>query len=313
MTLTFVRRRNLGRASIRSMSSHLGTEHGVHSTVLRTWLPRDMRRDDHTAVLLRWGCTSTLPPHLSTGIRVLNSASAIHRANDKSTFAATLSSSGIGPRVVSPLDSSGLMETETYVVRPLRHSQGRHLSVLNHNSLTSLLSNTSDTNWYARPLIKKVAEFRVYVLFGKVASVAQKLVTDTSQVAWNHAVGAEFVNVKWDEWNTEVCFRALIAANLSKLDYAAVDVMVEEHTLTPWIIEVNSAGSLPPNEDGTPSYRARCVADCLAWHMKELNFDHFTDDVGVEGWRRYIHPAVWSNHPLNGGNQVPLFVSTRSP
>lgn len=153
----------------------------------------------------------------------------------------------------------------------------------------------------------------MYVLFGKVASVAQKLVTDTSQVAWNHAVGAEFVNVKWDEWNTEVCFRALIAANLSKLDYAAVDVMVEEHTLTPWIIEVNSAGSLPPNEDGTPSYRARCVADCLAWHMKELNFDHFTDDVGVEGWRRYIHPAVWGNHPLNGGNQVPLFVSTRSP
>lgn len=137
-------------------------------------------------------------------------------------------------------------------------------------------------------------------MFGRVAAVAEKIPEDRDAVAWNHAHGVPFHNVRWGDWPLNVCDAALKAAALSELDYAAVDVMVEEGTGTPWIIEINSAGSLPRNEDRSPSYRARCVAKCLGYHLVSENYDHFPlPAYASSGWRDVIHPAIWSNHPAN--------------
>jgi glutathione synthase/RimK-type ligase-like ATP-grasp enzyme len=275
---------------------------------MRTWRD-EWSTKQKSNVLLRWGCTSTLPLELSDAV-ILNKANSIHRVNNKKEFAQALAAIELSTPVITAETSTGLMTTETYVVRPTHHSQGRNLKVLTYQGVMSILSS-GRTSWYARRLVKKAAEYRVYVLFGKVASIARKVVTDETQVAWNHAVGAEFINVKWDEWPLYVSEKAIQAAKLSGLDYAAVDVMVEERTATPWIIEVNSAGSLPPNDDGTPSYRARCVADCLAWHIKRDDYEFRNITTMTSNWRDVIHPAVWSNHADNK-EEMPEFRSVRS-
>lgn len=217
--------------------------------------------------------------------------------NDKATFASTLGEVGLGPdtlvvrrdayRKISALEG-------TYVMRPDKHSRGRNLVCGDKDTLTAAL-NANPSKWlggYVRPLIQKKDEYRVYVVQGRVASVAKKIPEDRSAVAWNHALGATFENVRWDDWNSHMLDVAIKGAALSGLYYAAVDVMVEEDTLRPWIIEINSAGSLPRNEDGSPSYRARCVAKSLAWSLKNSSFDPLGLDE-YSGWRHYIHPGVW--------------------
>lgn len=139
-------------------------------------------------------------------------------------------------------------------------------------------------------------------MFGRVAAIARKTPPeDRSQVAWNHALGCAFENVKWDQWPMDVCMNGVLAARESGLDYAAVDVMVEKDTGRVYTIEINSAGSLPRNADRSPSYRARCVANALAWHLEREDYTHLdgTFDYDVNDWRSYIHPGIWDNHKLN--------------
>lgn len=178
-----------------------------------------------------------------------------------------------------------------YVVRPERHSRGQNFEVETGYELARRLGQPG---WYARPLINKAAEYRVYTLFGRVAAVAQKArPSDADQHAWNHALGCSFSNVRWSCWPVDVLAVAVKAAKLSGLHFAAVDVMVEEGTLTPYIIEINSAGSLPRNADRSPSYRARCVANVLAYHLH--NEDYGDIDCGQgDTWKDYIHPGVKS-------------------
>lgn len=299
-SMTIVRRRNLGRGSVRSVQRTLSD---LDVNCWRSWRDSPPSQAD---VYLRWGCTSAIP-NLREGATILNKAEAIHRVNDKMRFAQILAENSLAPSVITPSDTSGLMSTVMYVVRPPHHSRGRNLTVIPSENLLG-----RPGEWYARPLIRKESEFRVYVLFGRVAAVAQKIVNDPTQVAWNHAVGAEFVNVRWSDWNLRLCDTALKAAALSGLEYAAVDVMVEDGTLTPWIIEVNSAGSLPPNEDGSPSYRARCVAECLGWHLTREDYSVMLPPVEVSNWRDVIHPAIWRNHPLNGEQLELMFTTVRS-
>lgn len=201
-----------------------------------------------------------------------------------------------------------LPECGGYVLRPTHHTQGRHLIVCTASELPLHIGQPPfNQGWYARPLIQKTAEYRVYVAAGKAAAVARKQVDDTSAVAWNHALGAEFVNVRWGDWPLDVVHRAIQAADLSKLFYAAVDVMVETGG-TPWVIEVNSAGSLPPNDDGSPSYRCRSVAKAIGWHILNDQYDFLLTQDVVDGWRDVIHPGVWSRN----SEPAPVFRSVRT-
>ncbi len=300
--LIIVRRRGLGFGSVASIVSTMRETHpNVSAEQWRTWRDESpIFSEGQNVVWLRWGCSTTVPRHGDD--RVLNQASAIHRVNNKGEFAQTLSEQGLGPTVITP---GSIVPNGQYVVRPNNHSRGQNFHLFTDPP-------SIPEGHYARPLIKKSAEYRVYVMFGKVAAVARKFVDDENAVAWNHALGAHFENVRWDNWPLKVCSRAVHAAHLSGLDYAAVDMMVEGETLTPWVIEINSAGSLPRNEDRTPSYRARCVAKALGWHLDRQDYEHF-DHSEYRGWRDAIHPGVWKNHSLNNMEEGRIeFRSVRS-
>lgn len=295
-SVTFVRRRALGRGSSRTVRQVMTEERGIQSYDWRTWRENT---PPNTDVYIRWGCTANVP----NGRKVLNKAEAIHKVNNKAQFAARLAVDGLSPHTQlhdgTHYGVASVDPNQQYIIRPRFHSRGRNIHTIPFRQVSSFQPTSASwrQGWYARPLINKSAEFRVYVMFGRIVSIAQKIPTNPDAVAWNHSLGSVFQNVRWDGWTPEVCLVALHASSMSLLDYAAVDVMVEEGTNRAYIIEINSAGSLPPNEDGTPTYRAQCVAKALAYHLDIESYSHFEEVNVFNNWRDVIHPAIWDNHP----------------
>lgn len=180
------------------------------------------------------------------------------------------------------------------VLRPRRHAQGKNLFVV--NSFDELLNVVHErprvfaNGWYASELIDKVAEYRVYVVSGRVATVAQKTPEDPSAVAWNVAQGGRFDVVRWGEWPMEAVRVALEAFKHSGLDFSGVDVMIDRDGRA-YVIELNSAPSLPLLSSGQISYRQKCMAKCFQY-IHDNGKQHFPECSSINNWRDVIHPAV---------------------
>lgn len=155
-------------------------------------------------------------------------------------------------------------------------------------SQLSTLASRLSGGWYASKLVDKVAEYRVYVMKGRVVTVAKKTPADPSAVAWNVAQGGRFDVVRWGEWPMAAVEVAVKAFNLSDLDFGGVDVMVDRDGKA-YCIEINSAPSLPLLSDGSVSYRQQCMAKAFLYTYD--NREGMECD-GFNNWREVIHPAV---------------------
>lgn len=277
MSIVLLRRRKLGRTSCREIANNMRN-------------PVEVVRNDHPInpdadLCIRWGCTSTVPIR-----NVLNTSRAIHEVNDKLAFRRKLNEAGLCPRTW--FDWRGAQDDGDHeipfplIVRPSRHAQGRHLWVCNNPD--EVRWNSEDRygvgNYYISELINKVSEYRVFVVQGRVACVAQKTPGNPDQVAWNVAQGGRFDNVNWDNWPLRAVKASVEAFNLTELDFGGVDVMVDAEG-KPYILEINSAPSL------TSPYRQQCMAKCFDWII-----DNGKDRIPLieqkGGYRKFIHPAV---------------------
>lgn len=313
--ITFLRRKKLGAGSIRGMTSFLnqdGREPRSVSSILslgqgascvrndRLQDPRAVAAMEESTLVVRWGCTTSAGVPLS---KQVNPSRAISIVGDKLGCRKMLRE--MDPTLIPTTIINGDNDNETswlsgsqpLVLRPRTHAQGRNLFVVNGlEELLNVVNNNVrvfSSGWYASELINKVAEYRVYVVSGRVATVARKTPDDPSAVAWNVAQGGRFDVVNWGNWPLEVCRVAVEAFNhVPGLDFAGVDVMVDENGRA-YVIELNSAPSLPLLSDGSVSYRQKCMAHCFAY-MADNGKDRMplSDETG---WRRYIHPAV-KNH-----------------
>ena len=228
----------------------------------------------------------------------LNTSESISRVNNKMGFRQILSEScpwTIPTTYVAPRISTSNF-TGSLVLRPARHAQGRNLFVV--NSLDELLNavhqrpRTFANGWYASELIDKVAEYRVYVVSGRVATVARKTPDNPDAVAWNVAQGGRFDVVRWNEWPMEAVKVSLEAFKHSELDFGGVDVMIDRDGRA-YVIEINSAPSLPLLSSGEVSYRQRCMAKCFKY-IHDNGKQHFDSPEGFEHWSQAIHPAIQS-------------------
>ena len=266
-----LRRKKLGRTSCREIAAK--SQRGILAFRNDQKLPADN-------LVFRWGCVSNVPGNPT----VINSARAIHIVSDKPGFRKLLM-----PDKLCPKTWFGLGEAITYpcVVRPQFHHQGRQLYVChNHQELVNA-TNRAGHGWYASELIKKVAEYRVFVVSGRAVCVARKHPGNPDQVAWNVFQGGRFENVRWDEWPLKAVKNSIAAFKLSGLDFGGVDVMVDAAGNT-FILEINSAPSL------TSPYRQECFAKA---------FDYITRNGKNEiplieakgGYTKFIHPAINQN------------------
>lgn len=290
MSTVILRRPKLGRTSARSIA--LRAEHPM--TVIRHDLMHRRRYlpvIPQTDLLIRWGCTADFPGNPRT---TLNTSRSIHEVNDKRGFRMKLMREcpEIVPRSWDNLQDY-LPERDQYptvIVRPQRHAQGRRLHLCNDRHEVARWCNRYNGGYYIQELINKVAEYRVFIVQGRVASVAQKTPGNPQDVAWNVARGGRFDNVRFDNWPLKAVKVAIQAFNQSSLDFGGVDVMTDEQG-NAYVIEINSAPSLPNNADGTPTYRQLCMTKC---------FDYIIDN-GKEriplveergGYLKFIHPAI---------------------
>lgn len=304
--ITLLRRKKLGAGSVRGLTSYInGSSETSGSVIFNRGEEASIIRNDKlstergsdlvstTSMLIRWGCTTETGVPLSNQ---LNTSQAIKQVNNKMQFRRRIMDANplLSPRTVMQ-QTRGQFNTLAgqLVLRPSKHAQGRNLFVV--NGLEGVLEvvnsrpNLFTEGWYASELIDKVAEYRVYVVSGKVATVARKTPDDPTQVAWNVAQGGRFDVVNWGDWNMEVCRVAIEAFNLSDLDFGGVDVMVDRDGRA-YCIEINSAPSLPLLSDGSISYRQKCMAKTFMYIR-----DHGKDRLTVEnygGWRDVIHPAI---------------------
>lgn len=298
MKALIVRRRRLGHSSTVALSKLLEAE-GISSVIWRNdrSFPAEwVQRGDEDLTVIRWGCTATVPTTLSTSNPYINQASGIHKVNDKLSFLRVLEAAGL-PRGLLPVvylgTTSGepqLQEDQHWVVRPPTHSQGRNLRVLDTSTLTTMM-HSGTFQGYARPLVQKKSEYRVYVLNGRVVNVAQKTPDNPADIAWNVARGGRFDNVRWGGWPINVVDLACSVAPHTGLHLTGIDIMVD-HDDKAWFIEANSAPSLPFNSDGSCTYRQQCIAKGLAYTMRD-NPEPFTYQEG-DTWRDYVHPAIYT-------------------
>lgn len=273
MTSIILRRRRLGRTSCREIANNSTTGMLVHRND-RQW-PAGI----HYGTVIRWGCTGNIP----RPVRTINKASAIHEVNDKLGFRRTLEEASLCPKTWFSLSSFFEEEQYPVVVRPSRHAQGRRLHVC--RSADQVINACRRySSFYISELINKVAEYRVFVVAGRVACVAQKTPGNPDDVAWNVARGGRFDNVRWGDWPLRAVKASIEAFNLSSLDFGGVDVMVDEEG-KPYILEINSAPSL------TSPYRQACMAKAL-----DYTITNGTDRIPLVnergGWRKFIHPAL---------------------
>lgn len=241
-------------------------------------------------MVFRWGCTSTVPVK-----NVVNTAKAIHTVSDKSGFRkmcmhdnTILDNTPL--TVFNTIEAALVLEKSPDLqlfVRPRHHSQGKNYHVVSNGLELLKAIQICGEGWYASELINKSAEYRVFVVQGRVVWVANKIPDNPDAIVWNVAQGGKFENVKWGDWPMEALRAAVKAVELAGLDFGGVDLMLDQDG-HPYLIEINSAPSQ------TSPYRQSCTAKAFDYIVENgkdnlsLNMDYDEDN-----WRHYIHPAIW--------------------
>jgi glutathione synthase/RimK-type ligase-like ATP-grasp enzyme len=233
-------------------------------------------------VVFRWGCTANIPE----GATTINKSRAIHGVSDKLAFRQSIAA--IQPHW--PVWSRQEEVRFPCVVRPKTHHQGRHLYVCrDQREFNQAIRSTvcMERGWYAAPLVNKVAEYRVFVVSGRVVCVARKHPADANTVAWNVAQGGRFENVRFDDWPLKAVRISIEAFLTTGLDFGGVDIMVDAEEEV-YVLEVNSAPSL------TSPYRQQCFAKAFDYII-----DNGPDVIPLPaargGYRKFIHPAITDN------------------
>jgi len=280
---TIVRRRKLGMSSVKGVVAFSKT--GIK------WVRSDrvIPRDD---LFIRWGCTCNLPANCKDRA-VLNAARAIHLVADKLEFRRVLEEHELCPKTWFAYkdwlkDARDHNDHLPVILRTKTHHQGRGLWIYHDSyNLDIKCQHLGEDNYYINEFIDKVAEYRVFVVSGRVVCVAEKTPGNKEDVAWNVAKGGRFDNVKWGAWPLKAVRKSIEAFNLSDLDFGGVDVMVDKEGEC-YILEINSAPSL------TSPYRQECFAKAFDW-IVEHGKERIPLIDGRGGYLKFIHPAI-SDH-----------------
>jgi len=271
-----LRRRKLGLGSCNGIKQF--SKEGI------TWVRND-RPIPQAEYTFRWGCTSNIP----NDTIVVNEAKAIHYVADKRQFRIDTAVKDLAPKTWGSLydeeEWEGVGERWKVVIRRATHHQGRYLHVPNNfKEFEDICKRYGEGNYYISEYIPKVAEFRVFIVQGRVVWVAQKTPANPDAVAWNVAQGGRFDNVRFDQWPLRAIRVAREAFLLSGLDFGGVDVMVDADN-KPYVLEINSAPSQ------TSPYRQECTAKAFDYIVK-----HGKAPINIiqerGGYTKFIHPAI---------------------
>lgn len=270
-----LRRRKLGRTSCREVAAM--SKQNIEVVRNDADIPPAL-------VVFRWGTTSNVPK--AAGQLIVNSAASIHWCANKKQGRFDLQAAGVPvPEswTVQDFMRGGMGEGE-FVLRRATHAQGKDLWHGTYDDIRRAIDRNQVHDGYVSRLIKKVAEYRVFVCQGRVVWVAKKTPGNPDAVAWNVAQGGHFDNVRWGDWPMLVVQAAILAAIRSGTDFCGVDVMADAKG-HPYVLEVNSAPSQ------TSPYRQQCVAKAFDYIVAHKSKEVIPCER-FKKWRDVAHPAI---------------------
>lgn len=244
--------------------------------------------------VFRWGTTSTIEGDHKT----VNSAKAIHKVFDKRASRKVFSDLGMAPK--SWIDYDDFIETGgeeaiseggLVIVRPKNHIRGMDMHLCKSFPEVWKASKKFPDGYYISTYIKKVKEYRAFVVSGRMLGVCQKIPVDPAAVSWGCAdeEGGAFKYVGWSSWNLDLVKLSLKGQEKMGIDFAAVDI-IEDAAGKFYLLELNSAPSMP-------DYWAECFSKAFDYII--LKGKEFIP-VGSDGtWRSYIHPSLSTEAKLN--------------
>lgn len=232
-----------------------------------------------TDVVFRWGWSGGLS---GGDFKVINPASSIVTAAVKRTARKLFADDGIAPKTyISFNEFLGGDTSGEWIVRPAEHSRSKDL---HYCTTIQEVHSACDKYpvYYISKFIPKVSEFRAFCFQGRVFAMIRKLPVDPDEVSWGCTNDGEFSYVPWSEWPEEVSRVALRAIALCKLDFGAVDIIVDEHG-TSFVLEVNTAPYLS-------IYYIKSLAKVLKYKIMK-QWDTFEYPTKFD-FKSVIHPAM---------------------
>jgi len=223
-----------------------------------------------TDFVIRWGSTLDIDCD-----KEFNKAASIRNSSNKGNCRQILSENNIN--VPKTFDTKESVNIFPVIGRRNYHFGGHGITV--SNNYGDLVADSNSQYW--SEIIAKEHEFRVYVVCNKCVAVSEKIPETLDTIAWNHSLGAKFVNVKWGDWLIELVTIAINATNILDLDFSAVDLMTIENDI--YVLELNTA----PRLEG---YRAKCFTKVFEY-MDLNGFDRLT--IGGSNWKELIHPSLY--------------------
>lgn len=191
--------------------------------------------DMRNRIIIRWGSpfdTEKIPDSIT-----FNSRNSVRIATDKPRARKVLFDAGINvPKMVTP-DFAKI--NYPLIARERLHTLGKNFIVIqDYNTFGSHYNKYAPQGWYYSEYIHKVQEFRVHIGHGKVLSVLYKP-KGSDPYNWNRTqTDIPPTPIEPQQWNLTVIKESIKAINALRLDFAGIDVIVDEHGI-PYVLELN--------------------------------------------------------------------------
>ena len=280
MDTFIIRKRKNGKEACETMAF------SVNGSVIRDW--KNLRRLNRIGadILIRWGSIVPLNSKFE-----INTVKMVQLMNDKPESRAILQENNVSVPFTYFSKSEILSAPQInwpLIGRQKYHSQGLGMVICNNKQ--EVIDDDSSVYW--SEFIPKDREFRVFVFFGRVLGVCEKVPDNPQEISWNNSTGnSVFETVPWKKFPINACKLALEACKTLNIDFAAVDIIRKE--TENYVLELNAAPSLSP-------YRQQLFAKAFKWAKNYITTNNKKPEIAElpvnlperNKWRSYIHPLM---------------------
>lgn len=231
--------------------------------------------------LIRWGTT-----HPAGNRKTINKRDAITKSATKSTMRYSWSQAGLAPETfVSRKEFLSSDTSGEWIVRPTEHMRSQDLTLCKTVEECKAAVDAHPSGFYVSKYIPKVFEYRVFAAQNRVFGMIEKNPENREDISWGCITDGKFTYLPWSYWPKGVVENALKALQMTGLDFAALDIIVDKDGRA-YCLETNTAPWC------NSEYWQKSHAKIFNYMINKTR-DPFPDITSYD-WQSAIHPAMVS-------------------